>query len=225
VVNRIGDYALLGDCHSAALVGLDGSIDWACFPRFDAPSIFGKILDAEKGGSFAVLPVGVERVERAYVVDTNVLVTTFECTGGVVEVTDCMPLGAHAILRRVQCIDGEVEVDVLVEPRFEYGAFVPRLRAGQAVGGSDALWIDASLSLPVEGEQLSARWSLAAGEEEWVRVGWTPSHSPRPPRPDFERELHQTIAYWRGWVAGCRYDGDHADVVGRSARVRKAHTY
>ena len=224
-MNRIGDYALLGDCHSAALVGCDGSIDWACFPRFDSPAIFCKILDAETGGAFAVLPAGVDSVSRAYVTDTNVLVTTFVCATGVVEVTDCMPLGAHAILRQVRCLEGEVDVDVVVEPRFEYGAFVPRLRVGQAVGGSDALWVDSTLSLPVEGECLAARWSLVAGDEEWVRAGWTPSHAPRPPRPDFQRELDQTIAYWRGWLAGCRYDGDHADVVRRSALVLKALTY
>ena len=224
-MNRIGDYALLGDCHSAALVGKDGSIDWACFPRFDSPAVFCKVLDADKGGAFAVLPHGVEQIRRAYIEDTNVLVTVFECTTGVIEVTDCMPLGAHAILRRVRCLDGEADVDIVVEPRFEYGAFVPRLRAGQAVGGSDALWIDSSLSLPVDGERLAAEWSLVEGDEEWVRVGWTPSHSPRPPRADYRRELDQTIAYWRGWLAGCRYDGEHAGAVRRSALVLKALTY
>src|SRR5215210_5672994 len=102
-VNRIGDYALLGDCHSAALVGRDGSIDWACFPRFDSASVFAKILDAGIGGSFAVTPEGVRSTRRAYIEGTNVLTTTFECDGGVVELTDCMPLGAHAILRRIAC--------------------------------------------------------------------------------------------------------------------------
>jgi GH15 family glucan-1,4-alpha-glucosidase len=224
-VNRIGDYALLGDCHSAALVGKNGSIDWACFPRFDSPSVFCKVLDAEKGGFFAVTPRAVTEVRRAYIEDTNVLVTTFRCATGTIEVTDCMPIGAHAILRRIECINGNAEVDVVIEPRFEYGAFVPRLRTGEAVGGADALWIDAGHALPVQGERFAARWSLVAGDETWVRVGWTPSHAPRPPKTDLDHELHQTVAYWKGWMAGCRYDGDRADAVRRSALVLKALTY
>ena len=224
-MNRIADYALLGDCHSAALVGRDGSIDWACFPRFDSPAAFCKILDEERGGSFAVTPVGVHRSSRAYVDDTNVLTTSFECDSGSVDVVDCMPLGAHAILRRIACVRGVVEVDVVIEPRFEYGAFVPRLRAGDAIGGADALWIDATEPIHVHGERFAARWKLRAGEDAWVRVGWTPSHAPRPPRPDFARELKQTIAFWKGWIAGCAYEGDHSHAVRRSALVLKALTY
>jgi GH15 family glucan-1,4-alpha-glucosidase len=224
-LNRIADYALLGDCHSAALVGRDGSIDWACFPRFDAPAVFCKVLDAERGGSFAVSPVAVRGSHRAYIGETNVLTTVFECDDGTVEVTDCMPLGAHAILRRVACTAGAADVDVVIEPRFEYGAFVPRLRPNEAVGGADALWIDATESIPVDGERLAGRWSMRAGDEAWVRVAWTPSHAPRPPRPDFQRELKQTIAFWRGWLAGCSYDGEHDAAVRRSALVLKALTY
>ncbi|HZN16337.1 MAG TPA: glycoside hydrolase family 15 protein [Acidimicrobiales bacterium] len=224
-MNRIGDYALLGDCHSAALVGTDGSIDWACFPRFDSPAVFCKVLDENSGGAFRVAPVAAADVTRAYIEDTNVLVTTFACASGVVELTDCMPIGAHAILRRVVCTSGAVEVEVVIEPRFEYGAFVPRLRTDEVVGGADALWIDASNPLPVQGERLAARWSLVAGDEAWVRAGWTPSHAPRPPKSDPARELHQTIAFWKGWMSGCRYDGDHAAAVRRSALVLKALTY
>jgi GH15 family glucan-1,4-alpha-glucosidase len=224
-VNRIGDYALIGDCHSAALVGRDGSIDWACFPRFDAPSVFARVLDADNGGAFAVTPSGVQSVSRAYVEDTNVLVTSFVCDGGAVEVTDCMPIGAHAILRRLLCTSGSVEVDVVVRPRFEYGAFVPRFRPGEALGGADALWVDATRPLPVGDECLGSHWTLEAGDEAWVRVQWTPSHSPRPDPPDLQHELDQTVEYWRGWLAGCHYDGDYADAVKRSALVLKALTY
>ena len=91
-MNRIGDYALIGDCHSAALVGRDGSIDWACFPRFDSPAQFCKILDDERGGSFRLAPASVRATAREYLEDTNVLVTTFTCDDGVVELTDCMPV-------------------------------------------------------------------------------------------------------------------------------------
>src|SRR5437867_4827932 len=92
-VNRIADYALIGDCHSAALVGRDGSIDWACFPRFDSPALFSRILDEEHGGSFSLAPSArTSLVARSYLPDTNVLVTTFETRDGVLEVTDCMPV-------------------------------------------------------------------------------------------------------------------------------------
>src|SRR5215210_4626298 len=92
-VNRIGDYALIGDCHSLALVGRDGSIDWACFPRFDSPSVFARMLDERRGGHFAVRPVGrVRATRRQYVEGTNVLVTTFVTEDGTLEVTDCMPV-------------------------------------------------------------------------------------------------------------------------------------
>jgi GH15 family glucan-1,4-alpha-glucosidase len=91
-VNRIADYALIGDCHSAALVGRDGSVDWACFPRFDSPAVFCRLLDDERGGAFVLSPKVTERVRRAYLQDTNVLVTTFAGPDGVVELTDCMPV-------------------------------------------------------------------------------------------------------------------------------------
>src|SRR5206468_4015922 len=139
-MNRIGDYALIGDCHSSALVGRDGSIDWACFPRFDSRAVFCRILDEDRGGSFQVSPAGIRETRRAYLEDTNVLVTTFVCEGGELELTDCMPVApldtgnptdvtsCRAILRRLRCTEGAVAADVVIEPRFEYGAFVPRFR-------------------------------------------------------------------------------------------------
>lgn len=119
-MNRNGDYALIGDCHSAALVGIDGSIDWACFPRFDSPATFGRMLDASKGGSFDVVLEGATGSQRHYIDGTNVLQTVFECPTGALEVTDCMPVESHgrnprdmrahhSILRRLRCLEGEVD--------------------------------------------------------------------------------------------------------------------
>src|SRR5919198_2145819 len=137
-MNRIGDYALIGDCHSAALVGHDGAIDWACFPRFDSPAVFCRVLDHARGGAFEVVPADVGGTRRAYLADTNVLVTTFACRRGALEVTDCMPVSpldpdeptkvssCHAILRWLRCTDGTVEVTASIAPRFEYGLFTPR---------------------------------------------------------------------------------------------------
>src|SRR2546422_5809868 len=195
-MNGIGDYALIGDCHSAALVGRDGSIDWACFPRFDCPAVFGRILDARAGGAFEVAPEDVRGVRRAYVDDTNVLVTEFRCAGGVLEVTDCMPVApldpaepakvtaCHAILRRLACTGGAVDVGVTIAPRFEYGLFTPRFvltsaRTAEIVGGADAMWVSASASLEGDGESIRGHWRLRAGEEVWVEAAWSPSHEMR----------------------------------------------
>ena len=138
-MNGISDYGVIGDCHSMGLVGRDGSIDWCCFPRFDSSSVFGRVLDAGRGGSFRVAPSApVRRVERSYLPATNVLSTRFITDDGELEVTDCMPVGRfdptrpaavesrHSILRRVRCVGGRVTARVDVAPRFEYGMVTPR---------------------------------------------------------------------------------------------------
>ena len=243
---RIDDYALLGDCHSAALVGRDGSIDWACFPRFDSPAVFCRLLDVRRGGSFGVSPEGTFHSTRRYLEDTNVLVTTFTTPTGVLELTDCMPVrpglsrGArvgtrHSLLRRLRCLGGEVKARVVVSPRFEYGAFVPRIRftsphAAELLGGADALWVTATHPLSGNDTALRARWPLKAGDEAWVEAAWTPSLVERGPAelPDLammRRRLEETVAFWREWISHCAYDGEYTRAVRRSALVLKALTY
>jgi GH15 family glucan-1,4-alpha-glucosidase len=241
-MNRIGDYAVVGDCSSAALIGRDGSVDWACFPRFDSPSVFARALDAAHGGSFDVRPTAVRGVHRAYVEGTNVLDTTFDCEGGTLVLTDCMPArgagrdpahieSAHCLLRRLRCERGAVDVDVSVAPRFDYARFVPFFRiiseeTAEAVGGADALRIAATRSLTEDSDRIRARWHLREGEDVWIRAAWAPSHE-RPvfdaPSPaEFARVLDDTIEWWRSWSARCRVPGR---AVLRSALVCKALTY
>ena len=246
-MNSIGDYALIGDCHSAALVGRDGSVDWACFPRFDSPSVFARVLDEDRGGSFSISPTGLQRAERAYAGGTNVLVTRFHCAGGVLEVTDCMPVepldeshptkvrSHHSILRRMRCIAGDVRVEVSLRPRFEYGLFVPRFRTTSArtaeiVGGADALWVTATRPLECRDEEVGASWELAVGESAWLDLAWSPSHDVRavddsPSERAMSARLDETVAFWREWLSTCWYDGDHEELVRRSALVLKALTY
>ncbi len=245
-MNRIGDYALLGDCHSTALVGRDGSVDWACFPRHDAPAVFSRILDADRGGFFSVAPDDDSQTRRAYLPGTNVLVTTLRTPTGVLEVADCMPVEAdvsdprrlhprHAILRRIRCTEGSVTATLAVEPRFDYGSFVPRFgltseETAEIVGGADALWVTATRLLEEERERIRARWYLRAGDEEWVEAAWTPSHvlrrvSGAPDRTEFKRRFEATVAFWRGWSSSGSYEGAHAEAVQRSALVLKALTY
>jgi GH15 family glucan-1,4-alpha-glucosidase len=248
-MNRIADYALIGDCHSAALVGRDGSIDWACFPWFDSPAAFSAILDARCGGSWSLNAPGSTQATRAYLPDTNVLVTSFTTPTGVLEVTDCMPvertdpgeprrLKAHAaIMRRARCTAGEVEARVRLAPRFEYGAFVPRFRqtspwTADIVGGADALYVHATRPVEVADDAVSASFRLRGGDEVWIDAVWRPSYEPKIQTMDpashareGARRLDATTAYWRSWLGRCWYDGPHRDAVRRSALALKALTY
>ena len=242
LMNRIGDYALIGDCYSSALVGRDGSIDWACFPRFDSPSVFARVLDAERGGSFATSPHGVRECGRAYIEGTNVLETTFSCQGGVLVVTDCMPVSGpgrdptqiqtrRSLLRKLRCTEGAVDVDVTIAPRFDYGRFVPHFRitseeTAEVVGGADALRIAATRSLTEDADRIAARWHIVAGEEVFVEAAWAPSHERpafrAPSSGEFASKLDETIEWWKGWSARCRVPRED---VTRSALVCKSLTY
>src|SRR5438445_3826417 len=151
-VQEISDYALIGDCHTTALVGINGSIDWLCFPRPDSPSVFTHLLDDQHGGNFAVRVDGAQPT-RGYVEGTNVLETTWRSDNGELTVVDCMPiqmddngrpLPVHGVLRRLECTSGRVTTQIRVTPRFEYPLVVPRLRTptphvADLVGGSSAI--------------------------------------------------------------------------------------
>ncbi|MCU1590727.1 MAG: hypothetical protein JWP11_1983 [Frankiales bacterium] len=242
--DEIADHAFLGDCHSCALVTRDARIDWACFPRFDAPSVFARVLDQDRGGSFDVELSGLQDTRRAYLPDTNVLMTTLLGSDGDLEVTDCMPVrsGAggepvpqHAILRRLVCTRGSVRVTVTCTPRPEYGAVIPRhrltsLQTADVVGGPDAIHVTANRPLAVDDDAVRATWTLVQGDTVWVEAAWTPSHVVRHPAdapsgPSMARRLEETIAFWQDWMAGCRYEGDYQAEVRRSALVLKALTY
>jgi GH15 family glucan-1,4-alpha-glucosidase len=134
----IDDYALIGDCRSAGLISREGSLDWLCFPRFDSPSVFAALLDAREGGRFRIRPLGEFRSERRYLPETNVLETTFRCPGGAFVVRDLMSVSSeedkrasltpeHEVLREIEGIGGEVEVEILYDPRPDYGLRRPVL--------------------------------------------------------------------------------------------------
>jgi len=247
--NGIGDYAVIGDCHSMALVGPDGSIDWCCFPRFDSPSLFSRALDAKHGGHFTVRPED-ERVsvERSYLPATNVLTTRFRSSTGELELTDCMPVARfdpdrpaavesrHSVLRRLRCTGGRITARIVLEPRFEYGMVTPRFtptsdRTCAMVGGPDALWARASRPLRCNSGQVVAEWDLAAGQEELIEVAWTPAAGADPipgddPRAAMEQRLTDTVSFWENWFDRCcSYDGEHHRKVHRSALILKALTY
>jgi GH15 family glucan-1,4-alpha-glucosidase len=248
--NEIADYALIGDCHTNALVGRNGSVDWLCFPRPDSPSVFTHLLDDKHGGNFAVR-VDDADVARAYVEDTNVLRTAWTTADGELEVLDCMPVRAdgdgppvpmRGVLRRLRCTRGRVTAQIRVTPRFEYALVVPRLRTptpylADFVGGGSAIRVRATHPLERRdahtlrrGDVLAAAWELTEGEVAWVVATWTPAHLepvdiPEPEPDRWQEDLDATLDYWRSWVQACDYDGDMRADVHRSALVLKALTY
>lgn len=235
---RIADHALIGNGQSAALVSRDGAVAWCCWPRFDSPALFCRLLDAERGGFFRVAPTADARVERAYAPGTNVLRTTSETAAGRITLTDLMPAPAdrpdardfpHQILRRVECEAGAVEFEVRLRPTFDFGRVAARLECvpGGAVayGDGEALGVSTGLPLRVDGDALVARARLTAGEVRWVALTHgPPPHAERSVERDvahLEDELCATLHYWRQWSDQCTYDGPHRDAVLRSALTLK----
>jgi len=235
----ISDYALLSDCHTAALVSRDGSIDWCSFHRFVAQPVFCRILDWGKGGFFRIAPRDDYEVIRRYLPGTNVLETTFRTETGVLTLTDFIPVRReaghpdHRLLRIVRCEEGEVPVKAKFEPRFDYGLTEPRVETidqevAIAYGGADALVLQSEL--PIGRAELSAcaaARTLKAGEEAFVALTFQLPHELEPHRIDageVRRALDETVAHWREWADRCTYDGPYRDQVVRSALVLKALT-
>jgi GH15 family glucan-1,4-alpha-glucosidase len=241
----IGDYAVIGDCRSAALVSSGGSIDWLCVPRFDSPAVFASILDTQRGGCFRVSPTEASSTTRRYIGHSNVLETTFTTASGVLRVTDLMPVDSetgkarelwpdHEILRRVECLDGRVEVEVIFDPRFEYGRVTPRIsrrRPGlfycEHGTGVLALSTDIPLAWAREQRGLAGTVLLEAGGYRYLSM--THAHG----MPDVlapigehaDRRIDRSIRWWEEWAATCKYEGPHREIVLRSALVLKLLSY
>jgi GH15 family glucan-1,4-alpha-glucosidase len=241
----IGDYALIGDSRSAALVSRDGSIDWLCLPRFDSPSIFAALLDANHGGRFRIQPAGSFRSERRYLPDTNVLETTFHTPTGTVVLRDLMPVASeedkrgellpeHEILREVEGIAGEVDLEVFYAPRPNYGDARPALRQR----GEFGLWCDAShaelvlrselpLELTDDGHAARGVVNIRAGDRHALSFSYAESGpAVIAPLGDAARDrISRTIRWWRDWASRCAYDGPSREAVVRSALALKLMTY
>jgi len=239
----IGDYALIGNCRAAALVCRDGSLEWLCLPTFSSPSVFGAILD-RRAGHFAIRPRGKYTSTRRYLPRTNVLETTFHCEGGgVLRVTDCMPLPAepsgemqadheldpeHEVLRKVACAEGEVEVEVEFAPRPRYGL----RRAGfrdcgklgwQLTGCAFGAFLRTDIPLRGNDAMLRGTAQLRAGDVRWCSLAYDESEaSVLPPLGKWaERRLGDTAGWWRWWTGRCAYQGEYGEQVLRSALTLK----
>jgi alpha,alpha-trehalase len=240
----IGDYALLSDCHSAALVSRAGSVDWLCLPRFDAPSVFCRVLDPA-GGHFAIRPAGEFQVSRRYVDQTMVLETTFTTAGGTAVLTDALAtgrderghhLGADSpgtLLRSLACTEGEFEAELSYAPRPEYGLVHPILFAVPcgliARGGATRLLLSTSVSFAVENANATARMRLAAGQTAVFALAHGDMAGP-PLAPwtaaEITERLADTMEGWRSWSAiHQNYEGPWRDLVRHSGRVLQAMTF
>ncbi|MGH8897923.1 MAG: glycoside hydrolase family 15 protein [Egibacteraceae bacterium] len=238
----IGDYALLADCFSSALVSRACSVDWACLRSFDAASVFGRLLDWERGGFFALTPVDQTGVSRRYRNDSLVLETTVATSSGRARVLDAFAMRRggsrrprYQLLRVVEGLEGKVDFDVVIEPRFDYGELHPWLRhhadtgAWSAVGGDSALVLSLACELDLVGPQarLVGRLSVGAGDRRGLSVEAQLPHLLKPepcPQKEIFRRLDETQAWWDRWASATRVDGPWDEAVRRSAVVLKGLT-
>jgi GH15 family glucan-1,4-alpha-glucosidase len=229
---RIEDYGMIGDLQTAALVGRDGSIDWACFPRFDSGACFAALLGTPEHGRWSVAPrTDFWETGRRYRPNTLVLETDWETETGAVRLIDFMPPRGKApdIVRIVEGLRGEVEMASELVIRFDYGSIVPWVRRVDdgriAVAGPDGLSF--RTPVPHRGENLRTIGEFKARQGTRVPfvLTWYPSNERPPPRIDPEQALEDTIDFWNDWAEGCHYDGKWREDVLHSLVVLKALTY
>src|SRR3954466_5713341 len=241
----IGEYGLLADCNSTALVGRDGSIDWLCLPRYDSDAIFARTLDPG-GGHWSIRAAGEYRVERRYVPGSLVIQTTFMTAAGVVRMRDAMAFARgqrghdlgydapHEVLRSVEGVSGSVDLVMELVPRPEYGLVRPLIRVvhggAKTFGGPNRIEVAASVPLGLRDAGLRGAFAVGAGERLGFAMVWAPPEHrdpPRPTAPDAVAErVDDVVEAWRSWEAEHDvYSGPHRELVRHSARVLKGLTY
>jgi GH15 family glucan-1,4-alpha-glucosidase len=248
----IANYAFLSDCHTGALVAPDGSVDWLCVPRFDSASVFGTLLD-RGAGSFRLGPFGINVPSgRVYEPGTNTLITSWKTPGGWATVREALTLGPrrgedtitphtrpptdedadHMLVRTMACVDGEVEVELVCEPVFDYGR-VPAAwtlsddrHTAIATGAGQTIRLDTDLLLGIEGGRVRGRHVLGFGEEMYCALSWDDDHEAPATVQDANQLLEATSHFWRGWLGRARIpDHDLRPLIQRSALTIKGLTY
>jgi GH15 family glucan-1,4-alpha-glucosidase len=231
----IEDYALIGDCHTAALVGKDGSIDWLCLPRYDSASTFGALVGDEDDGRWILHPTDASATAtRSYTDASLVLVTRWTTGSGVVEVTDFMPIGDRRadVIRRVRGISGEVGMRQDVRIRFAYATALPWVRQIGHDGEPVLVATAGPDSLVLRGPQLRAthhrhesHFTVRAGETVDITLTWYPSHRDAPSAPDVDASLRTTTEWWQDWAANCVTGEAYRDPTRRSLLMLRALTH
>jgi GH15 family glucan-1,4-alpha-glucosidase len=232
---RIEDYALIGDCETAALVGRDGSIDWLCWPRFDSDACFAALLGTPENGRFQIAPVGDARVTRRYRENTLILETTFETSDGAVTIIDFMPIrsehpNSSDLVRIVRGDRGTVRMCAELTLRFGYGKIIPWVaRVDQetlrAIAGPDMVLLRSPVELHGEGFKTVGEFTVNAGETVPFTLVHSQSHLSLPQAVDPDTALSETECFWRDWISGAEGIGRDRGLVSRSLITLKALTY
>lgn len=236
----IADYAIIGDTRTAALIASNGSLDWCCFPHFDSPAVFCKLLDVEKGGEFRIEPTGTYTSARAYLDRTNVLCTTFSCAGGQCRLSDFMAVAAadatdrrdanSKIVRRIEGLAGECTIEVVFRPTFDFARAAARIKVigNQAIayGAGTTLVLHSTVPLQYDrAATVHGRFVINAGQQVDFCLVHNPQNDSSNEYPQFDYMLEQTLSYWYAWSSRCTYEGPYRDLVLRSALVLKLLTF
>jgi len=249
----IADYAFLSNCHTGALIAPDGGVDWLCVPKFDSPSVFGSLLDRE-AGAFRLGPFGINHpASRIYEAGTNTLVTTWKTPNGWIVVRDALTMSPrqgedtvtphtrppadddadHLLVRVVSCLDGQVEVELVCEPVFDYGRTLAdwALQDGDrhtadASGAGQTLRLHTSMELGIEANRVRARHVLHRGEQLYCALSWAEGLAVPADLEEANARLDATTRFWRGWLGRARIP-DHRwrEAIQRSAMAIKGLTY
>jgi GH15 family glucan-1,4-alpha-glucosidase len=228
----IEDYALIGDGHTAALVGRDGSIDWLCLPRFDSGACFAALLGSPANGRWVIAPRdSVSNTSRRYRNGTLILETDFETESGTVRVIDCMPLSNQRwdVLRIVEGLSGRVRMHTELVIRFDYGSIVPWVHRADgalfATAGPDTLELHTPVQTRGEHMTSTADFEIGAGERVPFVLNYRPSHTPEQEPIDADETLMRTQSRWLEWSERCSYQGRWREPVLRSLLTLKALIY
>jgi GH15 family glucan-1,4-alpha-glucosidase len=249
----IAEYAFLSNCHTGALIAPDGAVDWLCVPAFDSPSMFGSLLDRQ-AGSFRLGPYGITHpTSRVYEPGTNVLKTTWKTPAGWIVVRDGLTMGPrdhqdaitrhtrppadddgdHMLVRTVECIEGEVEVELVCEPAFDYGRTPAEwtlvgddLHAADARGAGQVVRLRTDLALGIEGDRVRARHVLDRGDRAYCALSWAEELAVPEDVDAAHARIETTVRFWRAWLGRARIP-DHRwrDPIQRSALAIKGLTY
>ncbi|MCU1593764.1 MAG: hypothetical protein JWO12_1156 [Frankiales bacterium] len=229
---RIEDYALVGDLHTAALVGRDGSLDWLCLPHFDSPACFAALLDSPDAGRWLLAPTGGGVcTTRQYRGETLVLETEWHSETGSVRVVDLMPPrgGAVDVVRIVEGISGSVAMTMDLRLRFDYGHVLPwvthHVSGLKAIAGPDAVYLRSPVPVHGVDDTTVAAFTVSSGQRVPFVLTWAPSHHPEPPAVDADAALRSTVDFWQRWSSRSNVQGPYRDAVQRSLLTLKAMTF